>query len=67
MKVYIATSGTIFGLLTLAHVGRIVLESSALMKDPSYLAITAAAAAMCIWAWRAYPRARVMSRSGTAR
>ena len=66
MKVYIATSGTIFGLLTLAHVARIVLESSALMKDPSYLAITAAAAAMCVWAWRVYPRASAMSRSGIA-
>lgn len=67
MKVYIATSGTIFGLLTLAHIGRIGLESSALMKDPTYLAITVAAAAMCVWAWRVYPRTSEMSRAGTAR
>ncbi len=67
MKVYIAASGTIFGLLTLAHIARIVLESSALIKDPSYMAITAAAAAMCVWAWRVYPRASDVSQSGPAR
>ncbi|MDB4883014.1 MAG: hypothetical protein JWL95_1780 [Gemmatimonadetes bacterium] len=58
MKAYVITTGTIFGLLTLAHVWRMFAESMALAKDPSYLLITAIAAAMCIWAFVAVKRQR---------
>ena len=44
-------TGTVFGLLTLAHVWR-VLEEAHLATDPSYLLITLAAAALCLWAYR---------------
>lgn len=52
MKAYVLTTGAVFGLLTLAHLWRIVAESPALARDPWYLLITACAAALCLWAWR---------------
>ena len=51
MKAYIVTTGVLFGLLTLAHVLRIVYESRALASDPWYMLITTAAAGLCAWAW----------------
>jgi hypothetical protein len=57
MKACIATSGTIFGLVTLAHVARVVIERWSLAKEPAYIAFTLAAAAMAVWAFRSYPRA----------
>ena len=56
MKGYIVTSGVIFALLALSHVARLVLESWRLTREPEYVAITAAAAAMAVWAYRAYRR-----------
>ncbi len=50
MKAYITTTGAIFGLLTLAHVWRII-EERHLASDPWYLLITVAAAALSVWAW----------------
>jgi hypothetical protein len=52
MKVYVMTTGAIFGLLTLAHLWRIIEESPRLATDPWYVLITVAAAALCLWAWR---------------
>lgn len=52
MKAYVITTGTLFGLLTLAHVWRIVEEGADLARDPWYLGITAATAVLCLWAWR---------------
>ena len=51
MKAYVITSGAIFGLLALAHVLRIIGEDAGLASDPFYMAITAAAAALCVWAF----------------
>jgi hypothetical protein len=56
MKGYIVTSGVIFALLALSHVARIVLESWRLTREPEYIAITLLAAAMAVWAYRAYRR-----------
>jgi hypothetical protein len=50
MKAYVVTTGMLFGLLTLAHVLRIVHESRALAHDPWYILITTATAALCVWA-----------------
>ena len=50
MKAYVITTGVVFGLLTVAHVLRIVGENRALAADPAYIAITAASAALCVWA-----------------
>ena len=58
MKAYVITTGVAFGLLTLAHLLRIVGEDPGLAADPFYLAITAASAALCVWAFVVLRRAR---------
>ena len=45
MKAYIVTTGTLFGLIVVAHVLRIVAEPH-LAADPWYILLTAAAAEM---------------------
>ena len=52
MKAYVMTTGALFGLLTLAHVWRMIEEGAHLATDPWYLLITVASAALCLWAWR---------------
>lgn len=51
MKAYVMTTGALFGLLTLAHIWRVIEERN-LATDPWYILITVASAALCIWAWR---------------
>jgi hypothetical protein len=60
MKTYVITSGTIFGLLTLAHIWRAIEEGSHLAKEPWYIFATAAAAALSVWAWGLIWRQRRM-------
>jgi hypothetical protein len=52
MKTYVITTGAVFGLLTLAHIARIVAEGPRLATDPSFVLITVAAAGLCLWAYR---------------
>ena len=52
MKAYIVTTGTLFGLIVVAHLLRILAEPH-LAADPRYILLTAAAAGMSVWAWRA--------------
>ncbi len=52
MKAYVMTTGALFGLLTLAHLWRIVEEGRHLATDPWYVLITLVAAALSLWAWR---------------
>ena len=52
MKAYVMTTGTLFGLLTAAHVWR-MLEERHLATDPWYMLITAGTLVLCVWAWRA--------------
>jgi hypothetical protein len=54
MKVYVITTGTIFGLLTLAHVWRMVEEGSHVAADPFFVLVTLASGALCLWAWRVF-------------
>jgi hypothetical protein len=58
MGAYVITTGVNFGLLTVAHLLRIVGENPHLGDSLSYLAITAAAAGLCAWAWYVVRRAR---------
>jgi hypothetical protein len=51
MKAYVMTTGSVFGLLVLAHVWRVV-EEVHLARDPAFIFTTAIAAALCVWAWR---------------
>ena len=49
MKAYVVTTGIVFGLLTLLHLWRMFFEDANLASDPLSVAITAAAAGLCIW------------------
>jgi len=50
LKAYVITTGCIFALIVVAHVARMFVESAELARDPSYLALTALAAALSVWA-----------------
>jgi len=52
MKAYVMTTGTVFGLLTLAHIWRVIAEGPYLARDPFFILVTVIAAALCVWAWR---------------
>jgi hypothetical protein len=52
MKAYLITTGSLFGLLTVLHVWRIIEEGSHLATNPWWVLITIAAAALSVWAWR---------------
>ncbi len=52
MKAYLITTGGIFGLVTVAHIWRMVVESSLLAREPWYILLTVLAAGMCVWAVR---------------
>lgn len=49
MKTYLVATGTIFGLITVAHLWRMV-EEKPMASEPWYILITVAAAALCLWA-----------------
>jgi hypothetical protein len=51
MKAYLITTGTVFGLITVAHVWRVFEEGSRLATEPVFVLLTVAAAAMSVWAW----------------
>ena len=56
MKAYLVTTGTVFGLITLAHIWRVLEEGSHLAKDPVFLVLTVVAAVLCVWAWSLFRR-----------
>jgi hypothetical protein len=56
MRTYVMTTGVIFGLLTVAHVWRVVEEGPHLAAEPWYVLITVCAAALSLWAWRLLQR-----------
>jgi hypothetical protein len=51
MRAYLITTATVFGLLVAVHVWRL-LEEPHLARDAGYLLVTAASAALCVWACR---------------
>jgi hypothetical protein len=54
-------TGTLFGVLVIAHVLRVVQEGPALAKEPWYILITLASASLCIWAWLLVFRSKAKS------
>ena len=52
MKAYLLTTGTVFTLVTAAHIWRVIGESRALARDPGFIVLTIAAASLSVWAWR---------------
>lgn len=51
MKLYLITTGAVFGLLTLAHIARLFAEGWSLAREPYFVFITLAGAALAVWAW----------------
>jgi hypothetical protein len=56
MKTYVITTGMLFGVLTLAHLWRVIEEGRALATSPWYVTVTVLAAALAVWAWRVVKR-----------
>jgi hypothetical protein len=52
MKASVRTTGTIFGLLTIVHLWRLIAVEPHLATDPWFVIITVAAGALGLWAWR---------------
>ena len=52
MKAYLVATGSLFGVLTVLHVWRIIEEGPQLARNPWWILITIAAAALAVWAWR---------------
>ena len=61
MKAYLITTGTVFALITMAHIFRMFVEGSHLVKEPVFLLLTLLAATLSFWAWCLLARS---SRSG---
>jgi uncharacterized membrane protein len=52
MKAYVMTTGAVFGLITLAHIWRVIEEGSHLATEPWFILLTVATATLCLWAVR---------------
>ena len=52
MKAYLITTGSLFGVLTVLHVWRIIEEGPQLARNPWRILTTVAAVALAVWAWR---------------
>lgn len=56
MKAYLLITGSLFGLLAVAHFLRTIVEWSRLAAEPGFIVegpgIGVIAAALCFWAWR---------------
>jgi hypothetical protein len=55
MKAYVMTSGTVFALLTLAHIWRVFVEPH-LAKEPWFVLFTLIALTLSLWAGRLLKR-----------
>lgn len=54
MKAYLAISGTIFVLIVIAHVLRVVAEGTAMVRDPFFVFTTLLAGALSLWAFNLF-------------
>jgi hypothetical protein len=52
MRIYVMTTGALFGLVALVHLWRMIAERNSLATDPWFLLITLVAAGLSVWAWR---------------
>ena len=61
MRAYLVTTGTLFGLIAVAHLARTITESQLLASDPWFYlegpGLGLVAAALSLWAWRLLRRA----------
>jgi hypothetical protein len=51
MKAYIITTGIVFALITIAHIARMATESTHVLREPIFLALTLLAAGLSVWAF----------------
>ena len=51
MKAYLITTGTVFGLIVVAHIWRAFVEGAHLATDPVFVILTLLSTALSIWAW----------------
>ena len=58
MKPYLVITAAVFGLITVAHIWRIVAENPRLALEPWFVLLTLAAAGLCLWALRLLWRSR---------
>ena len=54
MKAYLVTTGSVFGLLTVVHIWRMIVESGLATREPWMIVITLASAVLCVWAARLF-------------
>lgn len=52
MKAYVLTTGSVFVLLALAYVLRVVAEGPHLITQPFFTLTTTISVALSFWAWR---------------
>jgi uncharacterized membrane protein len=52
MKAYIITTGAVFGLITVAHLLRMIVEGRHIATEPLFILLTVASGSLCFWAWR---------------
>ena len=57
MKAYLVTTGTVFGLIVLAHVWRVFVEGAHPLTEPPFVLLTVTAAVLSVWAWGLLGRA----------
>ena len=50
MRTYVAITDVIFGLITVAHIWRLVAEGSRLVTQPFFVLLTVASTALALWA-----------------
>jgi hypothetical protein len=51
MRAYIITTGTVFLLITVAHIARLATEPTHVLREPVFMLLTLLAAALSIWAF----------------
>jgi hypothetical protein len=52
MKAYVITTGSLFALITLVHVWRVIAEGPQLLTNPWWVLTTGLSTGLAIWAWR---------------
>ena len=58
MKAYVITAGVVFGLLTVVHIWRMIVEPD-VATDPWFVVATLVSGALCFGAWRVTRRAHL--------
>jgi hypothetical protein len=52
MRAYLMITSALFGLITVAHIWRVIAENPHLAVEPWYILLTFAAAGLCLWGLR---------------